>query len=111
MVEKNYTAEPVWNMAPDLAHILLSNLLGNAVRHNLDGGNIRILLKENELQISNTGKTPSLPIDKLFERFQTGSETGNTGLGLAIVKEIGSVTGMKIVYEYSDDRHIMTVRF
>ncbi|GET25926.1 HAMP domain-containing sensor histidine kinase [Prolixibacter sp. NT017] len=110
-VEKTYNANPVWNIDPDLAHILLSNLMGNAVRHNIDGGSIQIRLEEHELQISNSGKEPSLPAEKMFDRFQTGSETGNTGLGLAIVKEIGAVTGMTVTYNYTDNNHILTVLF
>jgi signal transduction histidine kinase len=110
-VKKTYTAEPVWNIDPDLAHILLSNLLSNAVRHNVDDGDIQIRLKEHELQISNSGRASSLPAEKMFERFQTGSETGSTGLGLAIVKEIGTVTNMKVTYNYSGNRHILTIRF
>jgi len=110
-VEKNYLAEPVWNIDPDLARILLSNLLGNAVRHNIDGGSIQIRLEEHELQISNSGKAPVLPAEKMFERFQTGGETGNTGLGLAIVKEIGAVTGMTVKYDYADNNHILTILF
>ncbi|GET28949.1 cell wall metabolism sensor histidine kinase WalK [Prolixibacter sp. SD074] len=110
-VKKTYTAKPVWNIDPDLAHILLSNLLGNAVRHNVDNGDIQIWLKEHELQISNSGRASSLPAEKMFERFQTGSETGNTGLGLAIVKEIGRVTNMKVTYDYSGNRHILTIHF
>ncbi|GET31441.1 two-component sensor histidine kinase [Prolixibacter bellariivorans] len=110
-VKKTYAAEAVWHIDPDLAHILLSNLLGNAVRHNIEGGNIQIQLEEHKLQISNSGKTPSLPAEKMFDRFQTGSETGNTGLGLAIVKEIGAVTGMTVNYDYTDNNHILTVLF
>ncbi|GET23110.1 sensor histidine kinase [Prolixibacter denitrificans] len=110
-VEKTYAAEAVWNIDPDLAHILLSNLMGNAVRHNINGGKIQIRLEEHKLQISNSGKEPSLPAEKMFERFQTGGETGNTGLGLAIVKEIGSVSGMTVTYNYTDNNHILSVLF
>ncbi|NOZ48145.1 MAG: HAMP domain-containing histidine kinase [Chlorobi bacterium] len=39
-----------------LAEILISNLLSNAVNHNIANGNIKILINNNELKICNTGE-------------------------------------------------------
>lgn len=71
-----------------LADILLNNLLINAIRHNQDGGSIRIHLREDKLSIVNTG--PALQFDPatIFDRFTRGNHSTGTGLGLAIVRQI-----------------------
>lgn len=72
--------------------IVLSNLIGNAVRH-IDSGHIRFTCSENTLHIEDTGG--GIPPDSLphvFERFYqaklTPANTRGYGIGLAIVKKI-----------------------
>jgi len=52
-----------------LAEILLSNLVSNAIRHNYNGGEIKIYLNDERLTIQNTGADTALPADKIFTRF------------------------------------------
>ena len=45
-----------FQMNPALADIMISNLISNAIKHNLDNGTINIELNENELRVSNSGE-------------------------------------------------------
>ena len=97
-------------MNPDLCLILINNLLQNAIRHNVEDGNIVIIIKANSLTIHNSGKKESLNVALLFERFQKNSTSHlSTGLGLAIVKEIAEVSGVMLKYEFIANRHWFTL--
>jgi signal transduction histidine kinase len=100
----------VVKMNPYLADILINNLLGNAVKHNVENGQIIITSSENELTISNTGKPLTISPDQLFQRFykqNTGNES--TGLGLAIASEICSKSGLILRYDYQNGFHNLTL--
>jgi signal transduction histidine kinase len=75
---------------PFLAETLISNLIGNAVKHNLPkAGWIRVELNEATLSISNSAKSPEAPAIEFVERFRrSNSQSEGLGLGLAIVAEI-----------------------
>ena len=95
-----------------LLEILLSNLLSNAIRHNIPHGLIRIVLKENELVIQNTGKAISLNTDKMFQRFQKEStDAGSLGLGLEIAKKICLLNQFNLQYNFADQLHSFTLQF
>lgn len=98
-------------MHPFLAESLVNNLLSNAVRHNRQGGEMRIELTENSLTVSNTGLPGPLDTERLFLRFQKQHPSEGVGLGLAIVKEIVELSGMEIRYGYAEERHAFTVSF
>lgn len=88
---------------PDLAGILLGNLLKNAIIHNHSGGEIRISLGRNSFLIENSGKDTPLKEELIFERFQKGEASAkSTGLGLAIAKAITDLYGYQIRYSYND---------
>ncbi len=79
-------------------HQLLSNLITNAIKYNVDGG--KIIIKSYQfgrniiIEVSDTGRGISkIDQGRVFERFfrcdqGCDKETGGTGLGLAIVKHI-----------------------
>jgi signal transduction histidine kinase len=54
-------------MHPLLAEILWTNLFQNAIKHNIDNGTIKVVLTNDTLTISNTGKALSVNPDQLFE--------------------------------------------
>ena len=83
---------------PPLLEILISNLLENAIRHNIPGGHIQIATGTRDghatLAVANTG--PHVPADqagRLLEPFQRldgkrGQDREGLGLGLSIVAAI-----------------------
>jgi signal transduction histidine kinase len=94
-----------------LTDILLNNLIGNAIRHNIENGSLTILLTNGMLVIQNSGAGVPLNADQVFERFQKGQKSDGTGLGLAIVKNICTTHGWKVSYDYNDHIHTFQVIF
>ncbi len=100
------------NMHLVLVESLVSNLLGNAIKYNYQGGKVFITLLKNEFTISNTSTKPALPEGKEFKRFQqseAANETSN-GLGLAIVKKITDTHQLVIAYVFKQGTHSFSVK-
>ncbi len=97
-------------MDPMLADILVTNLLKNALQHNIPNGWIQLNLDDENLSVKNTGAPPQTPIPELFERFKkSNSSNGTLGLGLAIVKKIVDVNQMGVNYEFEEGVHEVKV--
>jgi signal transduction histidine kinase len=97
---------------PLLADIMITNLLKNALQHNIKDGRIEIELDEHQLCVKNTGPEPQGPMDELFKRFKkSNGSNGTLGLGLAIVKKIGDVHQMKVEYNFEEGLHKVKVQF
>ena len=95
-----------------LADLLLTNLISNAIRHNIPGGSIKVMLTKAGMVISNTGLQPQLPVAELFERFKKGDPASDSiGIGLAIVRQICDLMNFNIVYEYASGQHIIAISF
>ena len=93
------TVPIVVHMHPGLADSLLQNLLQNAVKHNVSGGEITIVLTPQELIISNTGPAVSGDPARFFERFRKHSAASDSpGLGLSIVQHICRYYGFEVSY-------------
>lgn len=95
----------------NLAEILLSNLLSNAIRHNYNGGQINISLTAEELVVSNTGEEAGLPGEKIFTRFHKSSGSEGSGLGLTISRQICENFNFSLAYKFQPPLHIFTVKF
>lgn len=95
-----------------LINILLSNLISNAIKHNVYSGTINIEIKNNELIISNTGQIPKGKPEKFFERFyKESASTESVGLGLTIVKKICDLYEIKIRNNFLDNLHTIMLKF
>ncbi|NQD72224.1 HAMP domain-containing histidine kinase [Sphingobacterium shayense] len=103
----------VCHMNADLALVLLSNLLRNALRHNYEGGVIEISSSPNFISIANSATGSGLDINKIFRRFHKGSQDDQSnGLGLAIVKSIVDLyPTLALEYTFSGAMHIFTLKF
>jgi signal transduction histidine kinase len=99
----------VVKMNPELADILLNNLLSNATRHNFTGGSITIDLPGKQLKISNSSMHNDLDSPHLFSRFYKQDGKGNNGLGLSIIKQICDISGLEIHYIFEDRHHTFIV--
>ncbi len=96
-----------------LLSCLLNNLIINAIRHTVSlNGEVRILLEDGRISISNESDDGPLDEDALFQRFRSGDcKLVGNGLGLAIVKAICDYHNWKIKYSFLNKRHIFTVFF
>jgi signal transduction histidine kinase len=89
-----------------LAEVLVSNLLSNAVRYNIDGGFIRFYTNDRCITITNSGLPLKTDPELLFRRFHKGSDNPQSvGLGLSIVKKIADNYKMKIFYICTGNIH------
>ncbi|MCC7233204.1 MAG: HAMP domain-containing histidine kinase [Bacteroidia bacterium] len=99
-------------MDPVLANIIISNLLRNAVFHNIPEGTVMIHAGKNSITICNTAKGDALPEDKVFTRFyKPGNESTGTGLGLAIVKAICNMYNFVVSYRFENFQHCFKIEF
>lgn len=98
------------DMNEDLAYIMFTNLIKNAITYNIPKGNLEIIIKSDYVTISNDGKEPDTTQD-IFTRYVGNSQNKNSlGLGLAIVKAITDYYNYEIKYSYNG-KHNMYIRF
>ena len=111
-IQLNITVQEtlVVNMNPDLAAILVNNLVKNSIVHNTKGGFVNIIVNKRSLQIENTGSKKPLNEQTLFTRFAAGNSNASTGLGLAIVKAIADLYHFNVTYTYTQ-QHTFTLSF
>ncbi|MCJ7933690.1 MAG: HAMP domain-containing histidine kinase [Chryseobacterium sp.] len=91
----------------DLADILLSNLLKNAIKYNNEDGTLHIMIENNRITFQNSGSSVPLDKSRIFNRFyKQGSDHTSTGLGLSIIKTIiKQYPGWDISYLFEDQMH------
>ena len=105
-VEFDSTSDAWVLMNEVLADVLVSNLISNAVRYNIDKGFIKCQLDEHELIISNSGLPLNSDPEILFRRFHKGNDNPQSvGLGLSIVKKITDNCKMSISYTSEGNIH------
>lgn len=86
---------------PQMAEVLLGNLVRNAIRHSPPGGELTFLITNNLIRISNTGVPLPFPPETLFERFVKNPQLPEaTGLGLAIARQIARRSALTLTYAY-----------
>lgn len=99
-------------MNKDLATVLVSNLLRNAIKYTEKGREIQVRLEENCFQVKNTAKDGiRLDPNKIFQRFHKGlQDATSTGLGLAIVKSIADSYQLQVKYSFEEGMHCFTLK-
>lgn len=111
-VELIENSELKLNIDPALAQIIASNLIKNAIVHNVENGILKIEFKDQQLIVSNTGKKVALDGTKIFDRFQkSNQEQGGSGLGLAILKAICNIYGYQVSYNFKNELHNFEITF
>lgn len=111
-IKKEINSETIVFSNPALTDILISNLLLNAIRHNIQDGQVIVTLNQNNLIVSNTGAGQAISADKLFQRFaKTNPSSKGSGLGLSIVKRISDLNNWTVQYSFDKDFHSFTVKF
>ena len=99
-------------MNDSLADILISNLIKNAIFHNIEHGKIIILITHQMFTIINTGAKTALDSKTIFNRFtKNESKTQSTGLGLAVCKAICDLYQFKLNYQFIQNEHHFSIHF
>ena len=111
-VDLDATDDALVEMNEVLAEVMISNLLSNAVRFNVDGGFIKCHIDGNFLIFTNSGLPLNIDPEILFRRFHKASDNPQSvGLGLAIVKKIAESYGLQINYTCKDTIHELKVQY
>ncbi|TRZ70428.1 MAG: sensor histidine kinase [Bacteroidetes bacterium] len=106
----HFNAPACTQMNPALSEIMVSNLVSNSIRHNVEEGEIRITMDSGGFEIANTGHSLTISPDELFRRFRKSERTKDSvGLGLAIVKKIALLYQFDIRYEVKEKIHLIKV--
>ncbi len=99
-------------MNKELCNILFTNLIKNAVRHNIENGKIKITIAQNSFTITNTGCKLNCDANMLFDRFiKHKHNSASLGIGLSIVKKICDYYSFGIQYKNDDKLHVITLDF
>jgi signal transduction histidine kinase len=97
---------------PELTDILINNLFLNAIKHNIPGGEIIILINKDGILFRNTGNNYPLQKENLFKRFsKTNPSHQGNGLGLSLIKKIADINSWKITYTYEKRYHSFFILF
>ncbi|MCX6267352.1 MAG: HAMP domain-containing sensor histidine kinase [Bacteroidetes bacterium] len=111
-ITKNYHHSLILKMNHTLAEILITNLVSNAIRHNIFKGRIDVVVQSDSFTITNTGQILRTNPRALFERFRKSeNSTDSVGLGLAIVQKIINLYQMKIDYIYDAGLHTLKISY
>ncbi len=95
---------------PMLAQLLVSNMMRNAVQHNVPCGSISMVIAMESITVRNTGNTLTVEPARLFDRFAKGDPSSSSpGLGLSMVKEIAERNGLVVAYTAANGMHEITV--
>lgn len=99
-------------MNANLATILFSNLLRNAIKYNVGDGQLHVDISDDQIRIANTSTSEALNPAYIFERFYKGKQDNQSnGLGLSIVDSIlNKYPILTLTYEYLDDYHIFYLK-
>ncbi|MCB0713917.1 MAG: HAMP domain-containing histidine kinase [Ignavibacteriae bacterium] len=111
-LETTIDSEFITRAHPMLVDTLLSNLVGNAIKHNRPEGLIRVELRANLLRILNSGHPLEVDPMTLLNRFSKASQSSDSlGLGLSIAQKICQNYNWNIRYTTDREWHILTVEF
>lgn len=93
-----------------LAHILVTNLVKNALVHSPEGGRLVVETSSASLVVKNSGTAP-LDASQLFKRFahSVDRKKDSTGLGLAISEAIASGCSLRLMYRWEEGMHVFSL--
>jgi signal transduction histidine kinase len=110
--ELDFTGPAEVQMNEMLADTLISNLLSNAVRYNIENGFIKCFSGPEYISVSNSGLPLEIDTELMFKRFHKGSNNPQSvGLGLPIVKRIADNYRMRLIYTCTENIHEVRVYF
>lgn len=97
---------------PTLADVVISNMLGNALKYTDRGGQLAVSVTAEAFTVKNTANQPIVHPEKLTERFyKENSSSASTGLGLALVNQVAVMNGHRLDYHTENGLHVFCYRF
>ena len=104
------TSPFIINCNTSLAHILITNLVKNALLHSPEGGKLVVQTTSSSLTLKNNGTSP-LDASLLFKRFahSINRKKESTGLGLAISEAIASGCSLRLTYSWEEGMHVFSL--
>lgn len=100
-----------FQMNKDLAIILLTNLIKNAIVHGQKNTTVTIQIHQKTISIRNFGVLEALDRSVIFLRFKKlSNDNRSTGLGLAIAKAISEKYGIQLDYSFTE-QHVFSLDF
>lgn len=107
-----FNHEILFNINAFIAEILINNMISNGIKHNLEGGELKIAIDDKQIHFYNSGTEAIKNPESLFNRFyKENSESKSVGLGLAIVKKICDLNGIKYRYSFTQNLHCFSLIF
>lgn len=95
-----------------LFELMAGNLLNNAIRHNIDGGILYIIIRDKSLTICNTSDKAGLDTSRMFTRFdKQHADTPGLGLGLQLANKIAGYYSYKLSYKFVAEIHHFQLSF
>jgi signal transduction histidine kinase len=95
-----------------LTESIVSNLVGNSIKHGRENSSILIVISKNYFSITNSGAPRTIAPEKLFERFYKLNKSSESfGLGLSIVKKICEINRWDISYINENELHTVSICF
>ncbi len=100
----------IYEMNPQLAKMLVNNLIKNIFVHSGSGSAAEVSVSASGFTVSNPGDGP-LDSGLVFSRFyrKSSDKDGSTGLGLALAYSICRSHSLTLSYNWADGRHCFTV--
>jgi len=98
-------------MNPILAKILISNLLNNAIKHNIQNGFINILQSKESLSVINSGIKPNKSDTDLDQLITSNVPIKSLGLGMEIVKRICRMYQFSFSSSTENEKFIIEIGF
>ena len=99
-------------MDKNLAHIIVENLISNALKYTPVKGKLKIETMRTKIVFSNTGDSELEFKDQIFQRFYKNTKsTNSSGLGLAIVKSICELNNITVRYMFKNRNHQFILEF
>jgi signal transduction histidine kinase len=95
-----------------MLEILITNLIKNAVYHNIEDGFIEVHVLEKMFVIKNSGEEITNSEENFFKRYKSGvNKSVSTGLGLSIINKICEVNSYKLNFHFSQSTYLLEVEF
>jgi len=99
-----------YTMNTDLAVIMITNLIKNAIVHGNEGKKVTITIDTDQISINNFGQEKAIDGNSLFTRFKkVSTDSRSTGLGLAISKAIADKYQLQLKYAFTQQHNFMII--